>query len=318
MEKQLRLSRPARAARRSFYLLVGLAGVTLAVILILFLSAPSPLMYVAELCYWALTSLGAQIYAWRWGFPASFLTAITFAFLTSIWHKFFSTRRRVQQILCEPCPLSPHLEQLAQEMGLAGRLRLIRNDQSVLFSYGLINPQVCLSTGLVNRFDGEELRAVLWHEQYHIRQRDPLRILAATALARALFFIPMIDELQDAYQRDKEIAADVEATERMGDAGPLARALLKVLATDAIEMPAVAVTAGALKVTQDRIAHLLNHRPTTRPISARGALASLAAILAISMLSLLPVEIAHARGIMVGVNCHAVEETSQMQVDGKA
>ncbi|MBI3287727.1 MAG: M48 family metalloprotease, partial [Chloroflexi bacterium] len=293
MKEWLRCARPACAARRSFYLLVGLSGASLAALLTLFISAPSPLMYVAELCYWALTSLGGAIYAWRWGFPAFVLALISLAFLISVLQKVLSTHQRVQQLLQEECPMPPHLEQLACETGLAQRLRLIRSDQPLLFSFGLALPQVCLSTGLMDRLDSEELRAVLWHEQYHVQQRDPLRILLTMTLARGLFFIPTIGELRDSYVQAKELAADEEAIERMGDPEPLARALLKLLASDKIEMPAMAVTTGALNVTQDRIVHLLNHRLAVRTISPRRAIVSIAIMLVISLLSLLPVEFAH-------------------------
>ena len=120
------------------------------------------------------------------------------------------------------------LAQAARQSGLAGRVVLVDAAESFSFVYGLLTPRVAVSRGLLERATGEELRAVLEHERYHVRNIDPLKAAIVRVLSEALFFLPALDSLRARYVAGRELAADRRAVALCGRR-PLAGALLKVV-----------------------------------------------------------------------------------------
>lgn len=120
------------------------------------------------------------------------------------------------------------LVQAARQTGLAGRVVLVDVADSFSFVYGLLTPRVVVSRGLLERATGEELRAVLEHERYHVRNIDPLKDAIVKVLSDALFFFPALDSLRARYVAGRELAADRQAVALCGRR-PLAGALLKVV-----------------------------------------------------------------------------------------
>lgn len=97
--------------------------------------------------------------------------------------------------------------------------------QPVACCVGLLRPRVMLSTGAVARLSEEELRAVLVHEEAHSGRRDPLRLTLALVTSRMLAFLPGAPQLRRSYAELLEVAADEQASRRVGSA-PLAGALV--------------------------------------------------------------------------------------------
>jgi Zn-dependent protease with chaperone function len=116
----------------------------------------------------------------------------------------------------------------ARETGLAGRVVFIDAGDSFSFVYGLMTPRVVVSRGLLERATGDELRAVLEHERYHVCNIDPLKAAIVRVLSEALFFLPALDSLRARYVAGRELAADRRAVALCGRR-PLAGALLKVV-----------------------------------------------------------------------------------------
>ncbi len=120
------------------------------------------------------------------------------------------------------------LVQAARQSGLAGRVVLVDAADSFSFVYGLLTPRVAVSRGLLERATGAELRAVLEHERYHVRNIDPLKAAIVRVLSEALFFLPALNSLRARYVAGRELAADRRAVAFCGRS-PLAGALLKVV-----------------------------------------------------------------------------------------
>ncbi len=119
------------------------------------------------------------------------------------------------------------LVQAAWQTGLAGRMVLVDAADSFSFVYGVMTPRVVVSRGLLERATGEELRAVLEHEGYHVRNLDPLKAAIVRVLSEALFFLPALDSPRARYLAGRELAADSRAVALYGRRS-LAGALLKV------------------------------------------------------------------------------------------
>jgi Zn-dependent protease with chaperone function len=120
------------------------------------------------------------------------------------------------------------LAQAARQAGLAGRVVLVDATDSFSFVYGVMTPRVVVSRGLLDHTTCDELRAVLEHERYHVRNIDPLKAVIVRVLSDALFFLPALDSLRARYVAGRELAADRRAVATCGRRS-LAGALLKVM-----------------------------------------------------------------------------------------
>jgi Zn-dependent protease with chaperone function len=120
------------------------------------------------------------------------------------------------------------LAQAALQAGLAGRVVLVDAAESFSFVYGVMTPRVAVSRGLLERATSDELRAVLEHERYHVRNIDPLKTAILRVLSEALFLLPALNSLHTRYVAGRELAADRRAVALCGRRS-LAGALLKVM-----------------------------------------------------------------------------------------
>ena len=180
-------------------------------------------------------------------------------------HQLWVTRRVLGRLLVERRPLDKRLRALASAAGLAGKLDLVGGPAVLVFCYGLRRPRVCVSEGLAQLLNDDELLAVLGHEAHHLRHRDPLKILISRVLASGLFFLPLAGALRDGFLAGKELCADADAGKTGGDL-PLARALLKLLRTPAPRWPAGVLAVGAFSPTDLRLARLLDPSQELRPV----------------------------------------------------
>jgi Zn-dependent protease with chaperone function len=135
------------------------------------------------------------------------------------------------------------------------------------FCAGLLRPRVYISTGALEILDSRALDAVLEHERHHARRRDPLRLAAGRVLARALFFLPWLDELA----RHQEMLAELGADENAIVAHPSNRAAL----ARAMMSFSESADGAAVGVDPARVDHLLGERPPWRVPAALCAAAAL-------------------------------------------
>ncbi|RJR31490.1 M56 family peptidase [Candidatus Parcubacteria bacterium] len=124
-------------------------------------------------------------------------------------------------------PISRKLDQEAKKLGLENRIIEINGGKPVIFSFGYFHPSICISSILADKLEAEELRAVLLHEKHHLKNHEPLKILAVKVIS----LLPLwgIKELGLEYLAMSEIIADGMATENFQNKRPLARALCKYL-----------------------------------------------------------------------------------------
>lgn len=140
------------------------------------------------------------------------------------------------------------------------------------FCLGFWRPRIWLTAGLLNLLSDKELAAVLTHEAYHCRWRDPVRLLISRALQSAFFFLPLVADLAKFAELQQEIAADRSAIGYLGDDLPLLCALQKLLTQQAkgVALPGVAYS--PFNVTEARLRRLIYPGQPT-PFRWRAALA---------------------------------------------
>ena len=250
-------------ADRAFSALVGLAIVSSVVLLALFATlvmrvrqlATSGPVDMADLV--AVLVLGLAICGIGLG-------------LGSLARQLLATASLIRGLLRRRVVTPPALERAAAQIGLAGRLDVVADARAFSFCYWFVRPRICLSTGLLVRLELDEVTAVLLHERSHLRRRDPLRLVIARYFAAGLYVVPVVEELVEYYTLEKELEADQDAVHALGDVGPLARALYKVLPdADQVEL-GLLTPVGALSATEARIDQLVEGRTVplrVRPLS---------------------------------------------------
>ncbi|MDX6283228.1 MAG: hypothetical protein QOH03_4299, partial [Kribbellaceae bacterium] len=130
--------------------------------------------------------------------------------------------RDLVDVLATPDGLIPGLRVLAEETPLAYCLPALRG------------ARVVVSVGALDRLDDSELRAVLAHEQAHLRARHDLVLEAFTALHMAFPRFVRSDVALDQARTLVELLADDDARRRNGPL-PLARALVALAGSPAPE-----------------------------------------------------------------------------------
>ena len=177
------------------------------------LSLPGPAEISAACADWIATSLGSFVGVGAIGL----LAAVTVLALRSAIRHSRVARRFVSAL--------PPASRVVVNDTVCERVQVA---EPLAFCAGYLAPRVYLSDGLLGRLSDSELRAVVAHEAWHARRRDPLRRLVLRALADGLFFIPILKPASERLEALGELDADRAAVRALGDRRHLAAALLKL------------------------------------------------------------------------------------------
>lgn len=208
--------------------------------------------------------------------------------LSSLFRQLHLTGRLIRSLLARRLAPPARVRLAASGLGLEGRIDVVEDERPFSFCFWFLRPRICVSTGLARRLDARELRAVLLHERYHLRHRDPLRLVVARYFAAGLYVVPVVEDLVEHFTLEKELEADQDAVAAMGSVSPLARALYKLL-PDADELSlGLLVPVGQLSVTEARIDHLVEGRPLPVLISPASVVLSFGALAAAAVLTAVP------------------------------
>jgi Zn-dependent protease with chaperone function len=204
--------------------------------------------------------------------------------LVTLFRQILATAVLIRRLVAQKIALPTSVRVAANGLGLDGRIDVVADERPFSFCYWFLHPRICLSTALVERLDTDELRAVLYHERYHLRQRDPLRQVVARYFAAGLYVVPVVDELLAFHTLQKEIEADQEAVRASGDVRSLASALYKLL-PDADDVSlGLLVPVSSLSVTEARIDQLVAGRPLSIALSPLSVVLSGGALVAAAVL----------------------------------
>ncbi|GAA4722013.1 M56 family metallopeptidase [Brevibacillus fulvus] len=137
-------------------------------------------------------------------------------------------------------------------------LLVIAYPTPLAFTMGFLYPKIVLSDALLQLLDDNELDAVVFHERFHQKHRDPLKTFLLTVCAAVLWYVPILSWLRSHYQMLREVLADREAINRIGTAADLGSALLKLWKKSRqAALPFVHVSF-ADSIINYRIRHILN------------------------------------------------------------
>lgn len=150
---------------------------------------------------------------------------------------------------------------IIEELGLKDKVDFVKDKSKLSFCYGLLQPRICLSTSLLRSLNTDELKAVLLHESYHVKNHDPLKIILGKAASLMFFFIPVLKDFQNFYAFSKEVAAD-KLVISGGYRKPLLSVLSKLLVAGSPKFSGVAALA-SLDNLEKRVLYLTGHQKKT-------------------------------------------------------
>lgn len=165
----------------------------------------------------------------------------------------------------------------------AVQVQVVNSTQPLAFTYGFIHPQILISTSLIDLLQPHELEAVLEHEYYHYRNRDPFKLSLCFSVARVCSFLPISRKLYERYKMEKEIKADTFAIHKVGTKA-VASALYKLLTSVPSSLATVHFQNYSFQDTNTRIEVLLTGTYKRPSISLLEWMRSIAYILFIVFL----------------------------------
>jgi len=251
------------------------------------LSAPATVRHGSTLTYTIKVFNAGPSDAWQAALTALLVFGVGClgAGVGQLLQQIVATRRSVRRLRRRVLTSVPEsIGSLLHDLGLAGRVEVARDRDVYAFSFGLWRPRVILSTGMLDLLDPGELKAVLLHEAYHVRTLDALKVAVARAMARALFFLPLAQDLAQGYLVLKELAADEHAIRHMRDRWPLASALWKLARRAQHPAAAVTVAVTGEDTATSRIQHLLDPRCAASVPMVRSPARGLASAAAVALL----------------------------------
>ncbi|MSP11369.1 MAG: M56 family peptidase [Chloroflexi bacterium] len=302
-----------RVADRAFYFLVGLITVMLVGLLgALVGRLPGAVDILQDSCRhgWdALVStwlIGPQVGLGT--VPLMVIGGVLGVLFIALLIQWLVTQRLLRSLLRGQQPLPEWLAELTLELNLSlDHVILVKDRRNFSFCYGLRNPRILISTGMVDLLDHCELRALLTHERHHLENSDPVKVWASRAITYALWFIPIVRTLRDHFLVAKEIAADESTAWDTEGQISLASALVKVLASGSRPQFERVAAIGAFNVAEERVERLILKRATTLPeLSRRNLFFSGLVILALFLISYGPYTSHAAQAAPLESKCKSV------------
>ncbi|HDR7795094.1 TPA: M48 family metalloprotease [Bacillus luti] len=130
------------------------------------------------------------------------------------------------------------------------------------FTIGLFHPKVVMSEGMLQIFSEKEIDAIVFHEEYHQNNRDPLKLFCFTLLAEGMMYIPILKGLLQRYYAYQELAADKYAMQKMQSSFELGSALLKLMKIKTMENRCVTASFAKTAINL-RVEQVLNEKVVT-------------------------------------------------------
>lgn len=194
---------------RAFYILLTVSLLLLFLILRLFTKiTPLAVSHVLYDCKEAMEGLAITL---PHTFPSLFILVLSFVVLVGVLllvYQYYKTRTFLNNILRHKITTPKKIKYLISELKIEDKVVVAYDNSFSSFCYGLFFPKICLSLRLVNSLTRGELKAVLIHESYHLKNRDPLKILLSKVAVSTFFFAPTLKDFHNYFTLSKELSAD--------------------------------------------------------------------------------------------------------------
>ena len=172
---------------------------------LLWLGTALPGTPLAALAQWC----GAALFMPRmWLSSIPFVAPPAFLLTWSVARRLVATGRVEHQLSAVTSEWPEPFGALVNRLGITDRVKLLPVRLVDVRTVGLLRPMIVCTTGLLETVTPAEFEAILQHELYHIRCRDPLKVLLGRAVVDGFFWLPVIRTLLQSFEAAKEQAAD--------------------------------------------------------------------------------------------------------------
>lgn len=121
------------------------------------------------------------------------------------------------------------INELLDRLGLQEEVSVYSEDKPLAFCFGIRDPKIYLSTGLIRLMNEHEIEVILRHEKYHLEHRDTLALFLASIIESLFPFFPVISDIIGSYRTHREIEADKSAINNDYDKKSLRDVLKKLI-----------------------------------------------------------------------------------------
>jgi len=149
--------------------------------------------------------------------------------ILSFFIQLIKTYSLTRKLLIKKVTIPKRFQKTIDTLGLSSKVCIIRDDNLFSLCFGILSPRIIITTELAFSLKQKELEAVLLHEQAHMQNRDPLKILLGKTVASMFFFLPIFSEFNRNMTANNELAADQWAITSQEGTMFLRRALKKIL-----------------------------------------------------------------------------------------
>ncbi len=247
------------SANKSFYLLITVSLlIFLLIVSLLSKITPLTISHALYRCSEAIQGISISL---PHAFPQLFVLLLFLIIgigLLLLALQIYKTRMFVNKIIKNRIGTPNAVEKIASGIGISGKIIVVKGNNMSSFCFGLINPEIVLSKKLIDALTNTEIKAVLLHESYHLKNRDPLKILLSQVTISIFFFVPILKDFHKYYSLSKEISADRMVIQHQALA-ELKSALLKTISNGAPKISGVASFAGE-GMLEERIRALTNNK----------------------------------------------------------
>ncbi len=186
----------------------------------------------------------------------------------------------------------PHgeLQRLARELTIERNVQVIKNHQPLAVCFGVFQPRIYISSGLLKLVSNEELYAILLHEKYHLDHKDNLVMFLATVVQHLLPFFPVVNDFIEHYRIQRELEADAIATNQNTESTHLISALEKLIKHEPQYAYVGASGLGVFDTLETRIRYLIYKTEYQPKFTIKNSLISLVSLFIFLALSWAPVQ----------------------------
>ncbi|MCL6472698.1 MAG: M56 family metallopeptidase [Firmicutes bacterium] len=182
--------------------------------------------------------------------------------------------------------VSPRVQAALKDLGFEDiRVRIANNPNPIAFTYGVLKPTICLSSGLIDSLGDAELSSLIAHEVGHVKRRDNLAILLAIFIRDFLWLLPISHYLFRVFVYEKEYAADDFAVKVTGKPVELASAIVSVAKAAHSRrylLPAYATFFSDKATAKHRVQRLLEFGDQVRPSFYKLAVSALLSLVIVA------------------------------------
>lgn len=209
------------------------------------------------------------------------------------------------------------LQKIARGLRIESKVKVIKDYKPLAICFGIFQPKIYISSGLLKIVNNGELRVILAHEKYHLESRDNFLMLIAFVIQSFFPFFPIIKDFIKYFRIQRELEADTYAITNHNKNGYLISALKKLIRYEPQHALIASSGLGVFDTLETRIRYLVYKTKYRPKITIINGVVSGFFLFVLIALSLVPVQATdlHDRGNDTLMACISSDKCSSICKD---